>query len=347
MNILLIGIGVIGQRHIRNIKSNFKRIKFYTINSKHSKQVYGINKPLVGDVNSKYNLKTINFDDINKKIKIDAAFICLPNYLHSRFLKKLVDQNVHVFLEKPGGVNNRDLKLLKQIQKQNRKNKTQIMLGYHLRFNPVIIKLKKMIKNKIVGNILNVLAENGEHIADYRSYQKYWKVYHAKKNEGGGTSLNQIHEIDYLLYLFEDYDFKLVNTFHDKISDIKVDTEDSISSNFIVSKFKEKFLTTLLLNSYERPKNRSLKIVGSKGKIVADLLKNNIKIYQFKSSNNGIMKNRKILKKNFQYKFKRNNLFINEIKYFIQTLKKNKSIDKKYGLNKSIKALELTLKLKK
>ena len=344
MNILFIGIGVVGQRHIRNIKSNFKNIKFYNINSDHSKQVYGVNKPLKGDVNLKYNLKTINFNDINKKIKIDAAFICLPNYLHSKFLKKLVDKNVHVFLEKPGGINNQDLKLLEKIQK---KNKNQIMLGYHLRFNPVILKLKKLIKDKTVGNILNVLAENGEHIADYRPYQKYWKVYHAKKNEGGGTSLNQIHEIDYLLYLFEDYNFKLANTFDDKISNIKVDTEDSISSNFIVSKFKEKFLITLLLNSYERPKNRTLKIIGSKGKIVANLLKNYIKIYHYKSFNNGIMKDKKISKKNFHFKFKRNDLFINEIKYFIRTLKKNKSIDKKYGLSKSIKALKLALKLKK
>ena len=86
MNILFIGIGVVGQRHIRNIKSNFKNIKFYNIHNDHSKQVYGVNKPLKGDVNSKYNLKTINFNDINKKIKIDAAFICLPNYLHSKFV---------------------------------------------------------------------------------------------------------------------------------------------------------------------------------------------------------------------------------------------------------------------
>ena len=41
-----------------------------------------------------------------------------------------------------------------------------------------------MINNKIIGTILNVLVENGEHIADYRPYQKYWKRYHAKKKTG-------------------------------------------------------------------------------------------------------------------------------------------------------------------
>ena len=46
---------------------------------------------------------------------------------------------------------------------------------------------------------------------------------------------------------------------------------------------------------------------------------------------------------------KNNDIFIlteNEIKYFIRTLKKNKPIEKKYGLDKSIKALKLALKLK-
>ena len=55
------------------------------------------------------------------------------------------------------------------------------MFGYHLRFNPLIINLKKMLQKKKIGNILNVLSENGEHIADYRKYQKYWEVYHSKK----------------------------------------------------------------------------------------------------------------------------------------------------------------------
>ena len=58
------------------------------------------------------------------------------------------------------------------------------------------------------------------------------------------------------------------------------------------------------------------------------------------------MKDNKISKKKFRFKFKRNDLFINEIKYFIRTLKKNKSIEKKYGLDKSIKVLRLALKLK-
>lgn len=348
MNILFVGTGVVGQRHIRNLKLKFKNINFFTIKGNHSKKIFSDKKGhLKGNVNSKYNLEPINISDVNKNIKINAAFICLPHHLHSKFLYKLFRKKVHVFLEKPGGANANDLKLLKTINKINKKDKLKIMLGYHLRFHPLIHKLKKLILKKKVGKILNVLVQNGEHIADYRSYQKYWKIYHSKKNKGGGVILNQIHEIDYLMYLFQNYKFKIMNTFNNKFSKAKIDTEDTLSSNFILSNSKEKFIVTLLLNSYERPKHRSIKIIGSKGKIIGDLSKNTLETFRYEIFNNEMMRSKKIARKNINFKLDRNDLFKNEIYYFINCIKKNKPINYNYGLAKSIKNLEITLKLKK
>ena len=346
MKILFIGLGSVGQRHIRNIKSKFKNIKFYTLKGNHSRKLFSNTKLLKGEVNSKYRINTINLGDINKNLKIDAAFICLPNYLHTKFLKKLVDRRINIFLEKPGGVNNLDLQLLKKIQKKNKNNKLKIMLGYHLRFHPLIIKLKKLVEEKAIGKILNVLVENGEHIADYRPYQKYWQIYHSKKNKGGGVILNQIHDLDYIMYIFEKYKLKKINSFHQKFSNTIIDTEDTLTSNLIADKKKEKFLITLLLNSFERPKSRSLKIIGSGGKIIADLNKNKLEIYKFNSYKNGLLKSKKIIKKTIKLKLNRNDLFKREVFYFIKAIKKNENIESKYGLSKSIKSLELTLKLK-
>ncbi len=221
------------------------------------------------------------------------------------------------------------------------------MFGYHLRFNPLIINLKKMLQKKKIGNILNVLSENGEHIADYRKYQKYWEVYHSKKKKGGGVLLNQIHEIDYLLFLFDKYKLNLKNSFYSKISRLRIDTEDTASSNFVAKNKNEEFLITILLNSFERPKYRKLKIVGTLGKIIADLSNNTLEIYRYKIFENGLLNNNKISKKKINYNFKRNDLFKKEVYYFLNSVKKNRQINSIYGLAKSIKALELTLKIKK
>ena len=100
------------------------------------------------------------------------------------------------------------------------------------------------------------------------------------------------------------------------------------------------------MNSYERPRRRMLKIIGTKGKILVNFLKNQIEIYYFNVSKDGMIKSKKISKKLLKFKIKRKDLFKNEVFYFIDSVKKNKSIDKKFGLERSIKTLDMALKLK-
>ena len=88
-------------------------------------------------------------------------------------------------------------------------------------------------------------------------------------------------------------------------------------------------------NYFERPKSRIIKILGSNGKIEADLNKQIITLH----------KGKKVLIKRFNYK--RNQIFIKEIRYFLSCIKNNKSIDKNYNIENGIKSLELAINLKK
>ena len=127
MNVLFIGLGIVGQRHIRNIKLRYKKINLYTLKNKYSKQLYSNKNAIKGNVKKKYNLNTLKLIEINKKVKIDAAFICLPNHLHTKYLKILVEKKIHVFLEKPGGINLSDYKNLIKIQKKIKKNNLKVV----------------------------------------------------------------------------------------------------------------------------------------------------------------------------------------------------------------------------
>ena len=53
----------------------------------------------------------------------------------------------------------------------------------------------------------------------------------------------------------------------------------------------------------------------------------------------------KVIKKYFP--FKRNDLFLNEVKFFLNHVKKNKKIDKDLSILNGIKTLEFCLNLKK
>ena len=60
MNILIIGLGSIGQRHLRNLKLIEPKSNFYAIKNRRKKSaplLNNFNKVLKGDIKKKYSLK--------------------------------------------------------------------------------------------------------------------------------------------------------------------------------------------------------------------------------------------------------------------------------------------------
>ena len=95
------------------------------------------------------------------------------------------------------------------------------MMGYQLKFNPIIIKMKELIKKNSIGVIHNIFIHRGEHIDDFHPYEDYKSSYAARKELGGGVILSQIHEIDYMMYLFDNRKIKILNSINSKISENK------------------------------------------------------------------------------------------------------------------------------
>ena len=62
---------------------------------------------------------------------------------------------------------------------------------------------------------------------------------------GGGVILSQIHELDYILYLFPNYKFTVINSISTKITDLDIDVEDTLVANLSM---KKKETTCLVLN---------------------------------------------------------------------------------------------------
>ena len=111
------------------------------------------------------------------------------------------------------------------------------MMGFQLRFNPLIQYLEKIIKHKSpIGKPIAAHIHNGENLKDFHPRENYKISYAANKRLGGGVILTQIHEIDYFLHLFEKYDFIHSSFSSSKISNLKIDVEDVFSSSFILKK---------------------------------------------------------------------------------------------------------------
>ena len=336
MNILILGLGSIGQRHLRNLIKIDKKIKFFALRKKFlTPLLNNKNHVIRGDIKRRYKIQYIkNLEDIKREnIAIDAAFICTPSKFHVKESIWLLKNNINIFVEKPLGSSLENIKKLEKIL--SKKKSLKNMMGYQLKFNPIINKVKNLIKENYIGKINNIFVHHGEHIDNFHPYEDYRISYAARKDLGGGVILVQIHEIDYIMFIFEDYKLKVLNSLNSKVSKLSINVEDNVIANFLLSKKNKKAVCTLHLNFFERPKNRKILIIGEQGKIEADLNKGKIIL------------NKNTQKKEFNFKFDRNKIFIKQIRYFINCVKKNKKIDKKYDLKNGIRSLKIALELKK
>ena len=332
MKILIIGLGSIGQRHLKNIYKLYPKTKFYVYRRKYTTpSLNNKNEPTNVDLIRRYKIETIpNLHDLNK-LQLDAAFICSPSALHMDEAIILLKKNINTFVEKPLGSSLKRLKTLKQVLKTT---KAIHMMGFQMRFSPIILYLKNLLKKNSYGKLNFANIHNGENIKDFHLYENYRNSYTAKKSLGGGVLLSQIHEIDYFINLFDDYKIIKSHSIISKNSTLDINTDDTVSSIFQLKNKLQKLTVCINLNFYERPKKKSLILIFEKSKIEVDFNKNIVVIFN----------QNKVIKKNFL--FNRNDLFLNEVSFFLNHIKKNKKINKDLNIINGIKTLKFCQDLK-
>ena len=269
-----------------------------------------------------------SLDDCIKE-KPDIAFITNITNLHVKTAIKLVNANIHIFIEKPLSNSTKDIKLLLDIVK---KRKIITMMGCVLRFNPGIKKIKKIISENKIGNVISVHAENGSFLPDWHSYEDYKKSYASRNDLGGGVVLTNIHELDYLYWIFGN--IQEVFSITGKFSELKIDVEDLSS---ILLHFRSNVVAEIHLDYFQKPSVRSCKVVGTHGTIYWDSNKNSILLYD--------VNKKKWVEKMTLKNYDINEMYLDEIKHFLRCVKKNeKSIN---PIEEGVKILNVAIGIKK
>ena len=235
----------------------------------------------------------------------------------------MAKNGIDLFIEKPLSNSSKGIDELKKYVK---KNKLITQMGCNFRFFPPIKKIKSLINAKKIGRIISVQVENNSYLPDYHPWEDYRKGYAARKDLGGGAVLTQIHEIDYLYWLFGDV--KKVSSFTGKYSDLSV-TADDMSTSLI--EFNNNVIGQIHISYFQRPYFRSCKIKGTNGIIEWNSLDNNVNVFNMKQK-----KWKKIEIKN-NYKLitggittgqtdkKLNQMYVEEIKHFMDCVNKRKT----------------------
>lgn len=247
--VLIIGFGSIGRRHAKILKKN-PNIKEIFVLTNH-------NCPSYVKVKSLREINKINPDYIIISSETSKHFTQL-NYIEKNFKNKII------LVEKPLFEKNRKLIL----------KKNKVLVGYNMRFNPIIKKIKKIVLNRKIWSI-NVFC--GSYLPNWRKNISYSKSSSAIKKKGGGVLLDLSHELDYLNWIFGKFKIKYV--INKKISDLNINTDDFLC---LTGKFKKKIYLQLNLNYFTREAKRQILIDGKDLSISADLINKNIKFYDKK-----------------------------------------------------------------
>ena len=259
MRILIVGFGSIGKRHLENLM-NVSNNQLIICSKRNDLEGYKKKGVIIH--------RTLNEA---LKDKPDVAFVTNDTSLHVPTAIVLAKNNMHLFLEKPLSNSLKDVEKLHTIIK---KKKLITQMGCNLRFHPCIKKIKSMIEQQKIGKIISAQVQTCSYLPDYHPWENYRKGYAARKDLGGGIILTQIHEIDYMYWLFQEVEN--VISMSGKFSDLDITAEDYVSS---LLKFKNKIIGELHMDYFQRPNFKSCQIRGTKGEIYWDSDNNCVNIY--------------------------------------------------------------------
>ena len=296
MKIAVIGTGSIGKRHIANLLK--LGIRDLVAVSEHSKrETFNIDGTLI-PVSHSFS-KTL-------AEKPDAIVIANPTNFHLGYLKKAVSAGCNTYLEKPASIS---AKGLKEIENSVLEKRVTVAVGTMYRFNERLISLKKRVGQGDLGKIICVESIIGEHIADYHPEEDYRLSYTARAELGGGVLLTQIHQIDWLNWIFGPFESVFSTGGH--ASDLEIDVEDNAT---YMLRTPDGLPTIGHLNYLQRPKRAGLTVTGTNGRLDWNLFENTLTV------TNGSNQSAPEIEQSY---YDRNAMFVGAIEDFLHSIQKN------------------------
>ena len=308
-HLFILGAGSIGKRHAKNFLDLGCSIAIYDPNPSRLDEV---EKELTGvDIYS-------DIDDGLKNNNFDGGIICSPTKFHIEQSIKLLRHDLHLLMEKPLGVNLASAKKLNNYC-ENKNKSSKILLGYTWRWWEALIRMRDLIHNNEIGNIYHAEYFMSAHLADWHPWERYQDFFMSSKDLGGGALLDESHWIDHMVWFFG-MPNKVVATI-DKVSELEITSDDSVE---FLAYYNNGLKVFVHLDIYGRPHEKSIKIIGQKGKIEWNDYDNSVKLFKGME-----------MEKSFNYTNERNDMFINVAKEFIQLINGEEKIscDLESGIN--------------
>jgi len=296
-NILIVGLGSIGLRHLRIAREIFPESRIAVLRHKETNEI-----PEGADE---------VFFNLNHAIQFQPkiAIICSPASTHIEISRALVKQGIHILIEKP--ISNEKIGL-EELNREAVENSCVVTVGYNLRFLPSLKKFKDLIDKNFVGDLYSVRSDAGQYLPSWRQ-NDYRKTVSAQKILGGGVLLELSHELDYLRWIFGEVES--VQAQLSRQSQLDIDVEDTAH---IILKFKENknntnLMASLNLDFIRHDTVRMCHAIGDKGSLRWNGLTGDVDLFESEKSE---------WKNIYKYEADQDESYKNEWLHFIECINK-------------------------
>jgi len=258
MKFVIIGLGSMGKRRIRNLKAlDYESILGFDPRKDRCEEAY-----------NKYGIDT--FQKINDVIeqKPDVMIISTPPDLHMKYAKIALENNIHFFTE-ASVVQDEMLEIIEGLKD----SKIVGVPSCTLRFHPVVQKINEILKMPDMGKPLSFIHHFGQYLPDWHPWENYKEFYVSKKETGACREIVPFQ----LVWLISTFGkIKSVSGRKSKLSNLELEIDDIYN---ILLEFKNGVEGILIVDVISRTPFLQAKIMTENGVIIADWLEEKVKKY--------------------------------------------------------------------
>ena len=219
----------------------------------------------------KFNCFT-DYKKMIQEVKPEAVFVAVPTKFHHAVIKDLLENNIHVFAEKPFCLT---VGQGEELVKLATEKKLVNQIGYHNKFVGTFKEVKKIVSSGALGNIYHFIGEAYGPVVTNKK-QDTWR---SDPSEGGGCLLDYAsHVIDLINDILAPVSASKGSLLKSVYSN---NVEDAVYSLLELSSGVNGVLSVNWSDDTYRKMSTTVTIIGTKGKVISDA--NELKVF-FKDS---------------------------------------------------------------
>lgn len=253
--VLIIGVGSIGERHLRCFQATGRaEVAFVELSD-----------ALRSVIAERYGVRR-SFSDLETALRErpGAAVIATPAPLHIPIATRLAEAGVHLLIEKPLSTSLNGIDRLRRLIQERQ---VVAAVAYVYRVHPTLRAVRAALVEGRFGRPVQLVAVGGQHFPTYRP--AYRSIYYTDRNQGGGAIQDALtHVLNAGEWLIGPIERLVADAAHQVLEGVTV--EDTVH----VLTRQGSALGCYSLNQHQAPNENSLTVIGEHGTARCELHEN-------------------------------------------------------------------------